>query len=369
MPSTEDQGIADLPHIVEHLPASERALFQRIFRVDVAEGSLVPPDSMRPWIERYFGSVEATLDQTVVRVTNLVTGRGSLFNPLRSQRPHWGNNDAASAAADLEKEFGPAADDPLADPYSGTPEDPFGRVEGRFCVTAANIAKFDGLHALVVFKERNPLRFTREMLHDYIDTAFRWAEAAHRSDPSAKYFLFMWNCLWRAGASLVHGHAQALLGRGMHYPAVEQLRRLALSYRAQHGSSYFDDLYQAHAAVGCGFERGGVRLLASLTPVKENEVLLLAPGVGPPLKDALYDLLACFRDRLGVSSFNLALHMPPLAPVEEDWSGFPVVAYLVDRGDPASRTSDIGAMELYGASVIAADPLRLARRLRDTLGA
>ena len=369
MTPSQANSIVDLPHIVERLPASERALFQRIFRVDVAEGSLVPPDSMRPWIERYFGSVEATLDQTVVRVTNLVTGRGALFNPLRSQRPHWGNNDAASAAADLEKEFGPAADDPLADPYSGTPEDPFGRVEGRFCVTAANIAKFDGLHALVVFKERNPLRFTREMLHDYIDTAFRWAEAAHRSDPSAKYFLFMWNCLWRAGASLVHGHAQALLGRGTHYPAVEQLRRLALSYRAQHGGSYFDDLYQAHAAVGCGFERGGVKLLASLTPVKENEVLLLAPQVGPPLQDALYDLLACFRDRLGVSSFNLALHMPPLAPVEEDWSGFPVIAYLVDRGDPASRTSDIGAMELYGASVIAADPLRLARRLRDTLGA
>jgi len=367
MPSTEDQGIADLPHIVERLPAPEKALFQRILRVDVAEGSLVPPDSMRPWIERYFASVEATLDQTVVRVTNLVTGRGALFNPLRSQRPQGGNR--VGAAIDLDAEFGPATEDPLADPYSGTPEDTFGRVEGRFCVTAANIAKADGLHAVVVFKERNPLRFTREMLHDYIDTAFRWAEAAHRSDPSAKYFLFMWNCLWRAGASLVHGHAQALLGRGTHYPAVEQLRRLSLAYRVQHGSSYFDDLYQAHAAVGCGFERGGVRLLASLTPVKENEVLLLVPQVGPPLKDALYDLLACFRDRLGVSSFNLALHIPPLAPVEEDWSGFPVIAYLVDRGDPAGRTSDIGSMELYGASVIAADPLRLARRLRDTLGA
>jgi len=369
MPSTEDQGIADLPHIVERLPASEKALFQRLFRVDVAEGSLVPPDSMRPWIERYFGSVEATLEQTVVRVTNLVTGRGALFNPLRSRRPQWGGNDAASAAARLDDEFGPATDDPFADPYSGTPADTFGRVEGRFCVTAANIAKVDGLHAVVVFKERNPLRFSREMLHDYIDTAFRWAETAHRSDPSAKYFLFMWNCLWRAGASLVHGHAHALLGRGTHYPAVEQLHRLALSYRAQHGGSYFDDLYQAHAAVDCGFERGEVRVLASLTPVKENEVLLLAPQVGSPLKDALYDLLACFRDRLGVSSFNLALHVPPLAPVDEDWSGFPVIAYVVDRGDLAGRTSDIGAMELYGASVIAADPLRLARRLRDTLGA
>ena len=369
MPSTRDTGIADLPHIVERLSAPEKAVFQRIFRVDVTQGRIVPPDAMRPWIERYFGSVDATLEQTVVRVTNLVTGRGALFNPLRSRRPHWAGSEGSDVSAGLEKEFGPAVEDPLADPYSGTPADTFGRVEGRFCVTASNVAKCDGLHAVIVFKALNPLNFNREMLHDYVDTAFRWAEMAHRSDSSAKYFLFIWNCLWRAGASLVHGHAQALLGRGMHYPAVEQLRRLALSYRDEHGGNYFDDLYQAHASVGCGFQRGEVKVLASLTPVKENEAILIAPQVGPELIDTLYDLLACYRDRLGVSSFNLAFHMPPLAPVEEDWSGFPVAVYLVDRGDPGSRTSDIGAMELYGASVIAGDPLRLARRLRDTLGA
>ena len=34
-------------------------------------------------------------------------------------------------------------------------------------------------------------------------------------------------------------------------------------------------------------------------------------------------------------------------------------ARLVDRGDPGNRTSDIGAMELYATSVIAADPYRV----------
>jgi hypothetical protein len=363
----EDGGIATLDRMVQGLPQSERALFQRILHVDVTRGRLVHPDSMRPWIEHHFGRVEATLEQTVVRVTNLVTCRGALFNPLRSRRPHWTNSDV-NASLDLDAEFGPQVDDPLEDPYVDTPEDTFGRVEGRFCVTAANIAKFDGFHALVVFKEHNPLRFSREMLHDYIDTGLRWAEQAHSTDSSAKYYLYMWNCLWRAGASLVHGHAQVMLGRGMHYPAVEHLRRASLSYRAQHNSNYFDDLYQAHASVGCAFQKDGVRILSNLAPVKEKEVLLIAPEVGPSLKDRLYEVLACFRDRLGVVSFNLAFHMPPLAPVEEDWSGFPVIAHLVDRGDPASRTSDIGSMELYGASVIASDPLQLARQLQDTLG-
>jgi hypothetical protein len=368
MALTEDREIASLDRMVQGLSQSERALFQRIFRLDVTQGRLLPPDSMRPWIERHFGSVEATLEQTIVRVTNLITCHGALFNPLRSRRPHWINSEI-NAAFDLETEFGPQVDDPLEDLYADTPEDTFGRVEGRFCVTCANIAKFDGFHGLVVFKERNPLRFSRETLHDYIDTGFRWAQQAHSTDPSAKYYLFMWNCLWRAGASLVHGHAQVMLGRVMHYPAVEHLRRAALSYRTQHGGNYFDDLYQAHASVGCAFQKEGVRILANLAPVKENEVLLIAPQVDLSLKDRLYEVLACYRDRLGVASFNLAFHMPPLAPSEEDWSGFPVVVHLVDRGDPASRTSDIGAMELYGASVIAGDPLQLARLLEDTLGA
>lgn len=362
-----DEGIAGLLETVRRLPAGEKERFQRIFRVDVTSGHLVPPDAMRPWIERYFGSVDAVLEQTIVRVTNVVTGHGALFNPLRSRRPHVVDRNAS--AIDLDAEFGPGTEDPLEDPCSMTPADPFGRIEGRFCVTASNVAKFDGFHALVIFRERNPLRFTREMLHDYVGTGLRWAEKARETEPEAKYFLFMWNCLWRAGASLAHGHAQVMLGRSMHYPAVEQARRAALAYRERYGATYFDDLYEAHRAVGAALEKRGVRVLANLAPVKENEILLIAPRLDAALIGVLYDALACYRERLGVASFNLAVHMPPLAPAEEDWSGFPVVVRLVDRGDLNSRTSDIGAMELYAASVISSDPLPLARLLRDTLGA
>src|SRR3712207_8630657 len=39
------------------------------------------------WIERSFGSVEAVLEQRIVRVTNRVTLQGTLFNGLRSSRP------------------------------------------------------------------------------------------------------------------------------------------------------------------------------------------------------------------------------------------------------------------------------------------
>ena len=70
------------------------------------------------------------------------------------------------------------------------------------------------------------------------------------------------------------------------------------------------------------------------------------------LKDRVYDVLACYRDRLGVSSFNLVLYRPPLAPTHESWDGFPIMVRIVDRGDPTTRTNDFGGMELYAASVV-----------------
>jgi hypothetical protein len=205
------------------------------------------------------------------------------------------------------------------------------------------------------------------MLHDYIDTGMRWAELAHNSDPAAKYLFFLWNCLWRAGASLIHGHAQVMLGRGMHYAAIEHMRRSALFYQANYRSNYFEDLFKVHASVGCGFERDGVRVLANLTPIKENEVILLAPALTDNLKDTIYDVLACLRDRVGVTAFNLVIYTPPLAPTEESWEGFPVMVRIVDRGDSLSRTADFGAMELYAASVVSSDPMRLARELEEAL--
>jgi len=57
--------------------------------------------------------------------------------------------------------------------------------------------------------------------------------------------------------------------------------------------------------------------------------------------------------------------MPPIAGVDEDWSHFPTIFRIVSRGDPMSLTTDIGAMELYAASVIGTDPFLVADKLRE----
>jgi hypothetical protein len=358
-----DHTIASLPALVAALPAESRTVFDRIFHVDQTIGELRLPETMLSFVEGSFGQAADVEKQQIVRVTNRVTLESSLFNWLRARRPLW-----PSHIADISKELAETHYDPLCDPYTNTPEDVFGRIKGKYCVTASNVAKFEGFHGLVVYQEHNPLDFNREMLHDYVDTGRRWAEEAHRSDALAKYYLFIWNCLWKAGASLVHGHAQVMLGRTSHYGHVEYLRRSALQYDSLTGQNYFHDLFLAHAALGCAFEKAGVRVLTNLTPIKEREILLIAPEVNEAFKDVLYDVLAFYRDLMGVTSFNLAIYSPPLDEVEENWQGFPVLARLVDRGDPQSRTSDFASMELYASSVVASDPLQLGETLRQHLG-
>jgi hypothetical protein len=158
-----------------------------------------------------------------------------------------------------------------------------------------------------------------------------------------------------------------LLGRNMHYATVERQRRAALLFEATHRRNYFDALYSAHECVGAGFRRNGVRVMANLAPIKENEVLLMADDMNDSFKDRIYETLVCLRDKVGVRSFNLVLYRPPLAPTDESWEGFPVMARVVDRGDPSMRTNDFGGMELYAASVLASDPLRLAQTLQEAL--
>jgi len=355
--------IVRLADLVDALPEPNRSRFQRLYSVSTCEGQLDPPESMFDWITGYFGSVEAVLSQRIVKVTNRVTLEGALFNELRARRPMEARTSSDAVA------FARARDgDPFCQAEEGTPRDVFGRIRGQHCITASNIAKYDGFHGLVVFDEHDPLAFGPEQVADYLDTALRWAYRAHESEPDAVYFFFMWNCLWKAAASILHGHAQMTLTRGMHYAKIERLRRDAARYSDEHLSDYFQDLIATHTDLGLGFARDGVQVLASLTPIKERETLLFADKLSPSLSQALYDTLACFRDRLGVSSFNVALYMPPIAPVDEDWSGFPVIVRVVDRGDPVNRTCDMGAMELYAANVIGTDPFFVAAQLRLAFG-
>jgi len=354
-------SIVDLEEAVASLPAAARVAAGRILSISTTTGRLDPPVEMHDWIRKFFGSVDAVREQRIVRVNNQVTLEGALFNELRALRPM-----EVKGADEVRATIASSANDPFCHPETGTPADVFGRVEGAYGITASNVAKYDGFHGVLVFKEHDPLApMDAAALRDHLMTARRWAERALETDPAARYYFLMWNSLWRAGGSIVHGHMQMTATRGMHYPKIELLRRQALAYDARHGSDYFHDLWVIHEALGLGAEIDGVRLIASLVPIKEREILVLGrPGADESsLAPAIAKAISAYRGA-GVVSYNMALYVPPLSPDGEDWRRFPPLARLVDRGDPANKTSDIGAMELYAASVIAADPFRLAEALR-----
>jgi hypothetical protein len=358
-------SIVQLDAQVAALSAEDRARFERIFYLDISTGQLVPPDEMHPWLERQFGSVEPVCCQRIVKITNRITWEGALFNGLRANQPI----EAPSGADDIEQIIRSSHGGPFCTPLSGTPADTFGRVEGRHCVTASNVAKYDGWHGVVVFDEHHPLHFTADRVADYVETAQQWARAAYQQDPEARYPFFLWNCLWRSGASILHGHAQMTLSRGMHYAKVECWRQAALRYQAAHGTNYFDDLLAVCHALGLAVHHGSATVFPTLTPFKEKETHIIAPCLDTDLKTALYLTLLTFVETMGVRSFNLVLYQPPLAPVEEDWQGFPFIIRLIDRGDPGNNRSDIGSMEMFAQSVVTTDPFRVAHALRQAASA
>jgi hypothetical protein len=357
-------SIVELEERIAGLPPDARAAAGRIYAVTTTTGTLVAPDEMRPWIEKLFGSVEAVTSQRIVRVTDRVTLEGALFNDLRAKRPM---SVPEKSGAEVAETIRSTENDPFCHPETGTPADDFGRISGRLGVTASNVAKYDGYHGVLVFNSHDPLApMDAGAITDHLTTARRWAEAAFARDPLAPYYFLMWNCLWRAGGSIVHGHMQMTTTRGMHYPKVERLRQAAMAYAAQHRRDYFDDLWLVHEALGLGVTVDGARVFATLTPVKERELVVLGtPGadertIAAGLSHALGALRAA-----GVVAHDLALYLPPLAPDGADWRRFPVVARVVDRGDPGNRTCDIGSMELYAASVIASDPFVVAASLHQ----
>jgi hypothetical protein len=356
-------SIGELEQRIAGLPPDARAAAERIFAVSSTIGRLEPPAEMRDWIIKQFGSVDAVTVQRIVKVTNLVMLEGALFNDLRARRPI-----EVKGADEVRETIERSRNDPFCHPETGTPADTFGRIRGEHGITASNVAKYDAYHGVLIFDEHDPLApMDAEVIRDRLLTSRRWALAANEEDPSAKYYFLIWNCLWRAGGSIVHGHTQMTVTRGMHYPRVEALRRRALEYDEQYGRDYFDDLWLVHDALGLGHERDGARVFASLAPIKESEVVILGrPGEDETsLAAAIAGVVSAYRKQ-GVIAYNLALLLPPLNADGNDWRRFPPHARLVDRGDPANRTSDIGGMELYAASVVAADPFRLAEVLRSS---
>jgi hypothetical protein len=356
--------ITDLPALVANLPAEKRARFERLFRLDQSEGYCALPNTMHDWTVKHFGSLAAVEYQHILRITNLWSWEGAIYNPLRAGRPLVNHQ---SPISNLQFQ-----DDPFAHPLQTTAADLFGRVRGQHCITTGNIARWEGQHAVLIFDEFDPLKFTQAHLRDYFATSLAWAHKAHVQDPQARYFVWTWNGGLKGGASIPHAHAQLALARNMHYGRIEQLRRVALAYQAQHGTNYFEDVLGAHHDVGLSFTAADLPGLLYLTALRAKDTWIIGKAFDEQLADALCDTLRNLIEKTGTGAFNVGVMMPPLftrSPThpfsKEEWHGFPVIARIVDRGSPAMLSSDVGALDIFAHQVIAVEPYKVIQGLRD----
>ncbi len=346
MHHSEEKSIVDIGEIVENLDMEEKILFSRIYRYYVRKGMLRLTKEMKGWAEERFGNCE---EQKIVRITNKITLESTLFNELRAKRPIEGKE----TKVDIESEckF-------FCDPLRMTPEDSFGRISGEYCITASNIAKYDYLHGLVIFNEHTPYVDDQEKIRDYFYVAREWFKAAYNTQRDAKYPLILWNCMWRAGASIVHGHMQLLLSHEP-YGKYELYKRICENYKKDYGRDYFLDLVSVHRALGLGIGYADSFIMSYLTPIKEKEVFIVSESL-EYLPEIISKILNLYFD-LKVQSFNLVVFLPPI----DEKSEIPYITRIVDRGPLDVKTSDIGGMELYaGTSVVYTDPFKFAEKLK-----
>jgi galactose-1-phosphate uridylyltransferase len=374
-------SIMNIEKMVDHLRKNDELLYdilKQIYSFNSGTGAQIIPDSFKTKILEYFGhkdsrgkfiesenEIIARIEhQKIIKTYNLWTGEGALFSSLRADRPGIMGMDLQN-----EKDFlnhlitDSVKKCDFCNPEKYTPEDIFGRVRGKYSITATNIAKYDVWSSLIIFNNHNPLKFNLREFSDYINTGFDWFKAVNNDDHEFRFPFFIWNCLPRAGASQVHGHCQILMSKEP-YAKVEIIRKSFQKYKRKTGNNYFKDLYRVHRSLGLSGCHEDVHFFASITPIKEKEVVIISPENPSKiieLKKAIYRILRCFIDILGVYSYNLSISCPPIDNEKE----FPYIIKIVDRGRLLNSTADMGGMELYGSSVVADDPYKVIDVLKS----
>ena len=75
-----DMTVMRLDEIVGDLPLEDRLAFEKVFHVSTTRGELVMPESMHSWVVERFGNIDLVRQQKIIKVTNLATLEGVLFN-------------------------------------------------------------------------------------------------------------------------------------------------------------------------------------------------------------------------------------------------------------------------------------------------
>lgn len=345
-------SIFDLPTFVDSLSQEDRDIFDSIFSLSEENVAVsYSSEKSKEYLLKVFHT--DTLDaRHTLSVTNHVLHQQSLFNPLRANRPL-----STQGSNTLEEPSRETCD--FCHPVEKTTADPFGRIETDHSITAANAGAYTGMHSLIIPKDiHNPLAVTEEVFLDMMAVANTWWQKAHVHNPKAIYPSLIWNGLGRGGASIFHPHVQIFLTEKP-FEKQAAIYNSMQEYQKRFAWSFFDQFIKICKILNLAKNSDEITFVANPTPIKDKEILILGKSTDIPLPSYFasktYSVISRYIHELGVTNFDFATLLPPL---DNSWSDFPIFARLVDRGIDG-RPSDIGAMELFFASVVPTDPYSL----------
>lgn len=365
------RSILDLPQLVENLPHDEQSVFKKLFTLINSESPLdyPSPAAQAHVAEVFHVSPDYIEKRRTLRVINEVWGEETSFNPIRANRPIQRDSNGQ---VDKLAEKNPIDECDLCAAKLWTPQDIFGRIETEESITNANTGAYEAEHDLIIPKDKhNPSQVDESSIQDILEVAKKYFLTAYKYNPRAIYPFMIANVLPRAGASLFHFHLQAMLAQERPYKRTEQLRNAMAFHQFVSGHPYLDDLAFCLEPLGLVQQIGSARIIFNIAPKKEKEVIIYAKDEGGmpngDISRAVSEMIEWWRS-IGVTSYNMAFYMPPLEfDGDNRWHNFPLFVRMLDRGSEDTRTSDIGAMELYGPSVVSSDPFKLASSFAKSL--
>lgn len=362
--------IRDLPQSITHKPEqtigslaervaelNQENLFHRFFRI--SRGNAVINVDHMP-------KVAGLSTQDIVKVYDCFTHKMAVYNRERMNRP-MKRGDTTDYLREINEAEG---HDPFCDPEKYTPTSVADQIIGASCRTRANLYPFGVNHEVIIFNKHHPLVVpTLDQHLDRLEVADRWFDRMSEYDSQAIYPSMVKNTSRKDGASIPHGHAQIKLERDMHEAKMMQLMSVINFYHHIFGTNYLEDLFAAYRSVDLGLECHGVKIIPTLTPAKEDEVIMYVNDFNQDAREVVDRVVRAMILKRGNVTYNMGVCYPPRGYNNPELP-IPHVVNFVGRGDLAGPVADYGGSEIcMGTIIVSSDPNSIQRDLETALAA
>lgn len=369
-------SIATLPDLMKEWAKSAeekcKDLYDRfaaIYTVEKRYGNVKMPKSFEPKVRGWLGNkdnlFQELFHQEIIHMINTYTRETTVFNPLRDKRPVTKPKESEEDYIKRITEESKATCD-FCRYKNFTAEHTFGREETKLSFTASNIFKLDTLHAVVTIKDHDPVNWGYDQYMDMMMLTMKWLKKAYATDPSSVYPAIIWDLLPKSGSSQLHPHDQVFLSPNRYQGMVETWRRAAQDYFTDFRSNYFSDLVSIYSALGLVATHRSAVALASLTPRKDNEVVIIAPEADKDFFELTYFVLRAYIDDLKKYSFSLGGGFPAMSS-EAKAGRIPAFIRVITRGVATEIRTDISALELFTATNVNIDPYKVISDIRNSV--